>query len=258
MLLFFFFIIFDDGYAQGPVFPEGPWRSNTSVQRGSVQFLSICPGNPARIACALDGQQDSYSYTDVIPAIPVQPISYSDALPILQSLKGKQVPPDWIGALPLTYNFGPGPGKVNIALDMKFVNTTIWNVIAESSVDPNSPVKNEQVLVGNHRDAWVFGAVDPNSGTSVMLEAARSIGELQLQGYLPKRKIVFCSWDAEEYGLLGSTAFAERYNETLTQQAVAYLNIDTAVSGGAFQALATPSLIALIRNVTKEVPYPGT
>ena len=162
------------------------------------------------------------------------------------------------GALPLTYKFGPGPGTVNIDLVMDYVNTTIWNVIAETPVDPNSPVGDEQVLIGNHRDAWVFGAADPNSGTSVLLETARSIGELLRQGYLPQRKIVFCSWDGEEYGLLGSTAFAERHNETLQENALAYLNVDTAITGGSFSVAATPSLISLIYNVTKDVPYPGT
>lgn len=141
---------------------------------------------------------------------------------------------------------------------MEFVNTTIWNVIAELPADTSSPVSNEIVLVGNHRDAWVFGAADPNSGTSVMLEAARSVGELVKQGYKPKRKIMFCSWDGEEYGLLGSTAFVERHNTTLTSHAVAYLNIDTAVTGTDFSAAATPSLIDLIHNVTQEVPYPGS
>jgi len=248
----------DDGYAKGPVYPEGPWRSNSSVQRGSAQFLSICPGNPARKICALKGQEDTYSYTDVIPAIPVQPLSYGDAFPILKSLGGPTVPSDMAGALPLTYKFGPGPGTVNIDLVMDYVNTTIWNVIAETPVDPNSPVGDEQVLIGNHRDAWVFGAADPNSGTSVLLETARSIGELLRQGYLPQRKIVFCSWDGEEYGLLGSTAFAERHNETLQENALAYLNVDTAITGGSFSVAATPSLISLIYNVTKDVPYPGT
>merc|ERR1712137_1383180 len=128
------------------------WRSNSSVQRGSAQFLSICHGNPARTACVLDKDKASYSYTQVIPAIPVQPLSYSDAYPLLLSLGGQNVPSSFQGALPLTYKFGPGPGVINMDLQMKYVNTTIWNVIAEVPADTSSPVQDETVLVGNHRD----------------------------------------------------------------------------------------------------------
>lgn len=247
----------DDGYAKGPVYPEGPMRSNSSVQRGSTQFLSICPGNPARPICTTKDKADSFSYTQVIPSIPVQPLSWSDAEPILRSLRGKEVPPSFRGALPIRYYFGPGPGVVNMDLKMKFVNTTIWNVIASIPADPSSPFANEQVLVGNHRDAWVFGAADPNSGTAVMLDVARSLSQLVLQGYQPQREIIFCSWDAEEYGLLGSTAFVERHNASLVKNAIAYLNVDTAVTGGAFSATASPSLASLIQTVSEEVPYPG-
>ena len=120
-----------------------------------------------------------------------------------------------------------------------------------------SPYANEQVFVGNHRDAWVFGAADPNSGTAVMLDVARSVSQLVLQGYKPQRELVFCSWDAEEYGLLGSTAFVERHNASLVKNAVAYLNVDTAVTGGSFSVSASPSLSPLIHSVADSVPYPG-
>jgi N-acetylated-alpha-linked acidic dipeptidase len=142
-------------------------------------------------------------------------------------------------------------------MKMKFVNSTIWNVIASFPADPSSPVASEQVILGNHRDAWTFGAADPNSGTAVMLDVARSIGQLVKQGYKPQRQLIFCSWDGEEYGLLGSTAWVERYNASLVANAVAYLNIDTSVTGSEFSAAASPSLTELIRSVTTEIPFPG-
>jgi N-acetylated-alpha-linked acidic dipeptidase len=198
----------DDGYAQGPVYPEGPWRSNSSVQRGSVLFLSVCPGNPTRPVCVSEPNRESYSYTQLIPSIPVQPLSYADALPILQSLASTTpAPENFIGALPITYYLGPGPGVVRIKLEMNFVNTTIWNVVGRIAPDGNSPVASQQVLIGNHRDAWVFGAVDPNSGTAMLLEVARAYGELLKQGWKPQREMLLLSWDGEEYGLLVSCYF---------------------------------------------------
>lgn len=140
----------DDGYAQGTVFPEGPWRSNSSVQRGSTQFLSMCPGNPARVDCVAPEDQSTYSYTQNIPSVPVQPISYGDAYPILAALGGAAGPADFQGALPLDYLVGPGPAVVNIDLEMEFVNTTIWNVVGSIPADPSSPTASQQVYFGAH------------------------------------------------------------------------------------------------------------
>lgn len=247
----------DDGYAQGPVYPEGPWRSNSSVQRGSVLFLSICPGNPTRDVCVEEELREHYSYTEMMPKIPVQALSYSDAYPLMKALEGStEAPSSFQGALPITYSLGPGPATVSLSMQMKFVNSSIWNVIATLNADSSSSYQSQQILLGNHRDAWVFGAVDPNSGTSVLLEVARSFGELKKQGWRPQRQIILCSWDGEEYGLLGSTAYAERHNQSLIENAVAYLNLDTAIAGSSFSAISSPSLQSLIRNVTKDVIDP--
>eukprot|EP01116_Phalansterium_solitarium_P018169 TRINITY_DN4719_c0_g2_i1.p1 TRINITY_DN4719_c0_g2~~TRINITY_DN4719_c0_g2_i1.p1 ORF type:complete len:404 (+),score=73.01 TRINITY_DN4719_c0_g2_i1:89-1213(+) len=170
----------DDGYSNGPVFPDGPWRPATGVQRGSVAFLSICPGDPSRKVCSND---PNYNYTQGIPAIPVQPLSWSDALPLLTSLRGAVAPSGWTGGLNITYMVGPGPAVVNMDLEMRFVRDPIWNVIATiRGVDDERPV-----ILGNHRDAWVFGATDPNSGTASLLEVARAFGLMVQAGWKPQR-----------------------------------------------------------------------
>eukprot|EP00029_Vermamoeba_vermiformis_P007026 TRINITY_DN2915_c0_g1_i1.p1 TRINITY_DN2915_c0_g1~~TRINITY_DN2915_c0_g1_i1.p1 ORF type:complete len:752 (-),score=136.81 TRINITY_DN2915_c0_g1_i1:3-2258(-) len=226
----------EDGFTKGTVFPEGPWRNSVAVQRGSVQFLSMCPGDPRREKeCQLKTNQ-------MIPSIPVQPISWLDALPLLQGLQGTAAPEHWQGALNITYNIGPGPAVVNLVTNMRFNVTTIWNVFGKVPADPQSEDKDQVVLLGNHRDAWVFGAVDPNSGTSVMLEVARSYGELLKTGWKPRRDIIFCSWDGEEYALLGSTAFVERHSNDMLAKAVAYFNVDSAVTGKSLSCGSTPSL----------------
>jgi N-acetylated-alpha-linked acidic dipeptidase len=226
----------DDGFTKGTVFPEGPWRNAVAVQRGSVQFLSLCPGDPRREKeCQLKTNQ-------MIPSIPVQPISWLDALPLLQGLQGTAAPAQWQGALNITYHIGPGPAVVNLATNLRFNVTKIWNVFGKVPADPQSADKDQVVLLGNHRDAWVFGAVDPNSGSSVMLEVARSYGELLKTGWKPRRDIIFCSWDGEEYALLGSTAFVERHSNDLLTKAVAYFNVDSAVTGKSLSCGSTPSL----------------
>lgn len=239
----------DDGYTKGTTFPDGPWRPKSGVQRGSVQFLSICPGDPRRKACSSD---PNYNYTKGIPAIPVQPISWGDAEPLLKNLGGPKAPSNFQGGLNFTYMIGPGPAVVHLELDIEFKVSAIWDVIARipGQIDRN-------IILGNHRDAWVFGATDPNSGTATLLEVARSFGELLKQGWKPKRNIILCSWDGEEFGLLGSTAWAEA-NVDLLQKAVAYLNVDVAVTGPNFSASATPSLASLILNVTQKVKDPNT
>lgn len=243
----------DDGYDQGVVFPNGPWRSNTSVQRGSVQFLSICPGDPRDASCGYDPA--TYNYTHTTPSIPVQPISYSDAEPFLRALGGSPIPDSsWQGGLPFTYYIGPGPAQVNLKLSINTTVAPIWNVI--TTIPGTGAEKDDLVLIGNHRDAWTFGAVDPNSGTAAMLEVARAWGELLKDGWQPRRTIKICSWDGEEYGLLGSTAYARNNADELTKHAIAYLNVDTAVSGSSFSASASPSLADVIRLSTTQVTDP--
>jgi N-acetylated-alpha-linked acidic dipeptidase len=247
----------DDGYFKGDKYPKGPWRPDTSVQRGSVQYLFKYPGDPTTpdIASVPELPEDKRTPPEKavdLPRIPVTPLSYADATPILQNLGGPESPRSWQGALPFTYHVGPGPAKVHMAIKIAYQYTTIWDVIG---MVKGSELPNEWVVLGNHRDAWVFGAVDPNSGTAAQLEAVHGIGALLKTGWRPKRTIVFASWDAEEEGLIGSTEFAEQHAKDLSR-AVAYFNMDAAVSGQDFTASSVPSLKQYLRDVAKAVPSP--
>ena len=185
-----------------------------------------------------------------MPKIPVTPLSYHDASPILENLGGPDSPREWQGALPFTYHVGPGPVKVKMHLKQDYQFRTLWDVVGRAR---GSELPDEWVVAGNHRDAWVYGAVDPNSGTAAMLESVHGIGELLKSGWKPKRTIVFASWDGEEEGLMGSTEWVEQHEAELAN-APAYLNVDVAVSGPKFGASAVPSLKQFLRDVTKAVP----
>lgn len=249
----------DDGYYKGDAWPVGPWRPETGVQRGSVQYLFKYPGDPETpgVASTLD-LPDSARIRNFTgpegdqPGIISIPLSYHDAAPILQSLKGPDVPQDWQGALPFRYHVGPGGVKVHLVSQQDYQRRVIWDVIGkiEGAQDPDA-----WVIVGNHRDAWVYGTVDPNSGTASMLEAVHGLGVLLRQGWRPKRTIVFCSWDAEEEGLIGSTEWVEQQGRLL-DRAVAYFNVDIGVSGPNFEASAVPSLKEFVRGIARSVPSP--
>jgi N-acetylated-alpha-linked acidic dipeptidase len=264
----------DDGYFRGDVYPKGPWRPDTAVQRGSIQFLPIYPGDPTTpgISATPDLPNSKRIPADKLqanqPSIPTNPLSYKDATPILKALGGDESPRDWQGALPFTYHLGaignktdattknPDSSKVTVHmhLEQEIALRTIWDVIG--TIPGTSPTqKDDWVVAGNHRDAWVYGAVDPNSGTAAMLETVHGLGELLKQGWHPQRTIVIGSWDAEEEGLMGSTEWAEQHEKILTH-AVAYFNTDVGVSGPDFNAAAVPSLKQFVREVTKEVPSP--
>jgi N-acetylated-alpha-linked acidic dipeptidase len=245
----------DDGYYKGDPYPGGPWRPETGVQRGSVQYLFKYPGDPETPGVASTPDLPDSSRTSPNgdqPNIVSIPISYHDASPILQALKGPGAPAGWQGALPFRYHLGPGGVKVHLVSEQDYQRRVIWDVIGKIE---GSQVVDSPVIVGNHRDAWVYGAVDPNSGTAAMLEATHGIGALIHQGWRPKRTIVFCSWDAEEEGLIGSTEWVEQQGKLL-DHAVAYFNVDVAVSGPNFSASAVPSLKQFIREVTRSVPSP--
>src|SRR5215213_1628791 len=248
----------DDGYMQGDVFPKGPWRPVASGQRGSVQYLFDYPGDPltpGKPAIAGTPRLKPEEATD-LTRIPVQPIAYDVARTILSQLKGPLRPRGFQGGLPFAYHAGgTSDVKLRLKVDMDYKLRTVWNVVAR--IDGNEE-KDRWVVLGNHRDAWVFGAVDPNSGSSAMLEVARGFGELLKQGWKPRRTIIFCSWDAEEYGLVGSTEWAEELADELRQKAVAYLNLDAAVSGPHFGASSVPSLWKFIRGTTRDVKDPKT
>lgn len=249
----------DDGYYKGDPYPNGPWRPATGVQRGSVQYLFKYPGDPETPGVASTPDlPDSARVKNFIgpngdqPHIISIPISYHDAAPILQALQGPGVPEGWQGALPFRYHLGPGGVKVHLVSQQDYQRRIIWDVIGKikGTQEPDEPV-----IIGNHRDAWVYGAVDPNSGTAAMLEAVHGLGDLLQRGWRPKRTIVFCSWDAEEQGLIGSTEWVEQQTQAL-DQAAAYFNVDVGVSGPNFSAAAVPSLKGFVRDITREVPSP--
>jgi N-acetylated-alpha-linked acidic dipeptidase len=247
----------DDGYYKGDAWPAGPWRPETAVQYGSVQYLFKYPGDPetpgvastpdlpdsARIPGVSSGNQ---------PHIISIPISYHDAAPILRALGGPVVPQDWQGALPFTYHLGPAGVRVHLVSRMEYQRRIIWDVVGRIS---GSTFPSEWVLAGNHRDAWVYGAVDPSSGTAALLEAVHGIGELLRHGWRPKRTLIFCSWDAEEEGLIGSTEWVEQHMQPL-EHAVAYFNTDVAVAGPDFSVAAVPSLKQFVRELTRAGPSP--
>jgi N-acetylated-alpha-linked acidic dipeptidase len=248
----------DDGYFKGDKYPDGPWRPDSGVQRGSILYMFRYPGDPTTPGIAStpslpDSQRTPPEKAADMPHIPATPLSYADARPILENLGGPLTPRPWQGALPFAYHMGPGPVRVKIHLKQDYQYRTIWDVVAkvQGTVAPD-----EWVIAGNHRDAWVYGAVDPNSGTAAMLEAAHGIGELLKSGWKPRRTLMLASWDAEEEGLIGSTEWAEQHEKELAR-AAAYFNMDVGVDGPNFNASAVPSLKQFVRDVTKAVASPG-
>jgi N-acetylated-alpha-linked acidic dipeptidase len=245
----------DDGFYQGDAYPMGPWRPETGIQYGSVQYIFKYPGDPETpgVASTLElpdsARVSPYGNEPHIISIP---ISYHDAAPILQALKGPGVLREWQGALPFHYHLGPGGVKVHLVSQQDYQRRVIWDVIGriKGAQEPD-----EWVVVGNHRDAWAFGAVDPSSGTAAMLETVHGIGVLLNKGWRPKRTIVIASWDAEEEGLIGSTEWVEQ-NAGALQHAVAYFNTDVAVAGSDFSASAVPSLKQFVRELTRSVHSP--
>ncbi len=248
----------DDGYFKGDAWPLGPWRPETGVQRGSVHFISKYPGDPETpgVASTLDLPDSARSspYGNQ-PRIISIPLSYHDAAPILQALKGPGVPKGWQGALPFRYHLGEVGGtgvRVHLVSVQDYKRRIIWDVMGKIK---GTQYAGDWVIAGNHRDAWVYGAVDPSSGTAAMLESVHGIGVLLRQGWRPKRTIIFCSWDAEEEGLMGSTEWVEQHDKAL-QRAVAYFNMDVGVAGPDFSAAAVPSLRQFLRELTRSVPSP--
>jgi len=245
----------DDGYYKGDPWPIGPWRPETGVQRGSVQYLFEYPGDPETPGIASTPDLPDSARTSPYAAQPhiiSIPISYHDAAPILQALRGPGAPQGWQGALAFRYHLGPGGVRVHLVSQQDYQRRIIWDVIGKivGAEEPDS-----WVVAGNHHDAWVYGAVDPSSGTAAMLEAVHGIGALIKQGWRPKRTILFCSWDAEEEGLIGSTEWVEQQGKLL-DHAVAYFNVDVAVSGPDFSASAVPTLKEFVRGVARSVPSP--
>jgi N-acetylated-alpha-linked acidic dipeptidase len=245
----------DDGYMRGDVYPDGPMRPESAIQRGSVLFLSHVPGDPSTPgwASTKGAKRLTRSEMNNVPKIPSLPIAYAEAQKILRRLGGPRVPDDWQGGLPFAYHIGPGAVRVAMDVQMDEGLKPIYNVIGRirGSVEPE-----KLVIAGNHRDAWNHGAVDPNSGTAAQIELARGLAAAMKTGWRPKRTILLASWDAEEYGLVGSTEWAEEHAADLQKNAVAYLNCDSAATGPNLGLSGTPSLLALAIGAARDVPDP--
>jgi N-acetylated-alpha-linked acidic dipeptidase len=246
----------DDGYYIDDIFPEGPTRNGSGVQRGSVMDMPTYPGDPLTpdIGATPGAKRLDIKDATTLTKIPVLPISYADAQPLLAALRGPVVPEPWRGALPITYHFGPGPARVHMKLAFNWNRVPLYDVIARMQ---GSTYPDEWVIRGNHHDAWVNGAGDPGSGMSVVLEEARALGELTKQGWRPKRTLVYAAWDGEEQGLLGSTEWVEAHDKDLREHAVAYLNSD-GTGRGFFNPTGSHSLESLVNSVARDVEDPET
>jgi len=243
-----------DGYFEGSVYPDGGWRSRDSVQRGSVADMPLYSGDPLTpgVAATKEAHRLPLAETPTLTKIPVLPISYGDAEPLLRALGGPMAPEAWRGALPLPYRLGPGPTKVKLALKFDWTLKQVHDVIA---VLPGAELPDEWVVRGNHHDAWVNGAADPISGMVSLLGEAKAIAGLAKQGWRPRRTLVFAAWDGEEPGLIGSTEWVEAHAEELHQKAVAYLNTDS-VSRGFLGLSGSHSLERFVNQAAREVDDP--
>jgi N-acetylated-alpha-linked acidic dipeptidase len=243
-----------DGYYHGDDYPSGGWRARFGVQRGSVMDTDY-PGDPLTpgVGATADAKRLAIKDAKTITKIPVLPISYADALPLLSALSGPVASADWRGALPITYHVGPGPAKVHLKVTSNWDMKPIRDVIATL----HGTNDDQWVLRGNHYDAWVNGAEDPISGQSAMLEEARMLGELHKQGWTPKRTIVYCAWDGEEPGLLGSVEWVETHLAELQKHAVAYINSDSNARGYMYPG-GTQDLQHFVSGVARDVQDPET
>jgi N-acetylated-alpha-linked acidic dipeptidase len=245
---------FDDGYYQGDTFPEGAWRPKDGVQRGSVMDMPTYPGDPLTpgVGATPDAKRLAVKDAPTLTKIPVLPISYADAQPLLAALTGPVAPESWRGALGLTYHVGPGPAKVHLKVQSNWDIKRLYDVIAKI---PGSIYPDEWIVRGNHHDAWVNGAEDPVSGTNVLMEEARALGELVKQGWKPKRTIIYAAWDGEEPGLLGSTEWGEAHADELRQHAAVYINSDSN-GRGYLSAGGSHTLEKFVNGVARDIGDP--
>jgi N-acetylated-alpha-linked acidic dipeptidase len=247
----------EDGYYQGDTFPAGPYRPPDGVQRGSVADMPLYSGDPLTpgVGATKDAKRLDVKDAETITKIPVLPISYADAQPLLASLKGPMAPPAWRGALGISYHIGPGPGKVHLKVKSDWMPLKpLYDVIAKI---PGSVYPDEWVIRGNHHDGWVNGAEDPLSGQSAMLEEARAMGELLKQGWKPNRTLIYCAWDGEEPGLLGSTEWVETHADELDKHAVAYINSD-GNGRGYFGLVGSHTLEKFMNDIARDIQDPET
>lgn len=244
----------DDGYFQGDVYPRGPMRMDQGVQRGSVADMPIYAGDPLTpgVGATADAKRLEVKDAATITKIPVLPISYGDALPLLKALGGPMAPESWRGALPIPYRLGAGPATVHLKLEFNWDLAPVRDVIAMMK---GSELPDQWVIRGNHHDGWVNGAQDPISGQVAMMEEARAIGELAKTGWRPRRTIVYCAWDGEEPGLIGSTEWVETHEAELRDKAVVYINTDSN-SRGFLYAAGSSGLQRLVNESAADVTDP--
>ena len=239
---------FDDGFHKGEVYPQGRHRPKDGVQRGSVMDMPLHTGDPYSPGFAAEPGGKRLATSKTLMRIPVLPISAEDAEPLLKHLTGAEVPSSWRGALPVTYRVGPGGTVAHLKLDFDVRNRPVHDVIARL---PGTSEADQWILYGNHHDAWVNGAADPISGASAVIETARTLSELVKRGWRPKRTMIFALWDAEEFGIIGSTEWVEKHEAELRRHGVIYFNSDT-VGGGAFSGGGAPSLRSFTKALLRD------
>jgi N-acetylated-alpha-linked acidic dipeptidase len=246
----------DDGYFEGDVYPKGGWRPADGVQRGTVVDWSLYPGDPLTpgVGATADARRLPIAEATSIMKIPVLPLSYADAQPLLAAIAGPLAPGSWRGALPITYHLGPGPAKVHLHIESDWSQKPLYDVIARIR---GSELPDEWVIRGNHHDGWVFGAWDPLSGNVALMAEAKSIGAMLQTGWRPRRTLIYASWDGEEGGMLGSTEWAETHAQELQRHAVLYLNSDL-IERGFLDAEGSHSLQRLVTEVGAGIRDPET
>jgi len=246
----------DDGYFQGDTYPQGAWRNDHGAQRGSVCDMPLYPGDPLTpgVGATKDAKRLSLDEAASLTKIPVLPLSYADAAPLLSALRGPVAAEDWRGALPFTYHLGPGPATVHLKLEFDWQQVTLYDVIAKMA---GAEEPDEWIIRGNHHDAWVYGADDPVSGTVALMEEARAVAGLVTQGWKPRRTIIYAAWDGEEPCLLGSTEWAETHADALRQHAAVYINSDSN-GRGFLEVGGSHTLEPFINEVARQVQDPET
>lgn len=246
----------EDGYTRGKVFPDGPWGPESHIQRGAITYDFLVAGDPLTPGWAAlpDAKRIPIEEARSVPKIIAVPLSWRDAKPLLENMDGPEAPKEWQGGLPIKYRLGGERVRVRVKADM---NTSVMpNYVVEGRIR-GSELPDEWIVLGNHRDAWEFGGVDPSSGTASMMEMTRALGELKKAGIRPRRTLVVCSWDGEEVALTGSTEWGEHFAEELKQKAIAYLNVDSSVSGPNLDGSAVASLAPALVEVTRAITGPS-
>jgi len=246
----------EDGYKKGKVFPDGPWGPESHIQRGAITYDFMVPGDPLTPGWASvpGAKRIPLSQAVSVPKIMALPLSWEDAKPLLENLGGPIAPADWQGGLPIEYHLGGSQARVHLKIDMD--NSIKPYYVVEARIR-GAELPEEWVVLGNHRDAWVYGGVDPSSGTASMMEMTRAFGQLLKNGIRPRRTLVVCSWDGEEVGLTGSTEWGEQFADELRQKAVAYINVDSSTSGPDFQGDAVASLAPMLVETTHSLQDPS-